>query len=296
MAATRKVLDPQRIAAPLRTLAADYGDVVSGLLTGESARRRLTHPLRLLAGAYAFRNARGAPEIASFAWVPAADVSMLADDAALQLSFSLLGATGAPLRVDTTALVRGGFERAGEVLRMAVPWPAPPATGPATLHVFVGDARDPQRGGYAEQRVVPVAPGAQAISSIVVAVPGEAGPLVRGDHRVAPQPGHLVIVGEAFRLFFELYGVAEDAELQTTVRIRRTRVDDLEGLLARFSGKRAERELRFREPAVRDGRGVVVRDVDIGGELVPGDYAVDVIVRTPERELTASTALRIREL
>ena len=294
-AATIKGLDPGRIAARVKTLAQDYGDVVSGLLTTESARRRLTRPLRLIAGAYAFRNAAGSPELATFAWVPAADVAQLADDAALQLSFSLLGPTGAPLRVDTTALVRNGFERDGSVLRMAVRWAALPPGDNTRLHVFVGDAREPSRGGYAEQRVPAMSRAAQAMSSVVVAVPGESGPLVRGARHVAPQPGHIVMVGDAFRLFYELYGIAEDTELQTTIRLRRTREDDLEGLLARYTGKRAERELHFREQAVLDSRGVVVRDVAMTGELVPGDYAVEVIVRMPGGDLTGSTALRIRE-
>lgn len=67
-----------------------------------------------------------------------------------------------------------------------------------------------------------------------------------------------------------------------------------EGLLARYTGKRAERELSFHEPAALDRRRVVVRDVAISGELIPGDYAVEVVVRTPGGELTGSTALRIR--
>jgi len=286
---------PEAIASHVAMLARDYGDVVSGLVSTESARRRLERPLRLLAGAYAFRDAAGRPELATFAWVPASDVSQLDADAELDLSFALLGTTGAPLRVDTTALVRNGFERDGGVLRMAVHWPSPPPGAEARLHVFVGDARDPERGGYADQRVVAIPAGVQAISSVVVAVPGEVGPLVRGEHRVAPQPGHVVTVGDKLRLFFELYGMDRDAVLETTIRIRRTREEDLEGLLARYSGKRAERELRFREPAGLDGRGVVVRDVDIAGDLVPGDYAIDVIVRAPLGELRASTALRIRE-
>jgi hypothetical protein len=276
-------------------MARDYGDVVSGIVSTESARRRLSRPLRLLASAYAFRDAGGRTELATFAWVPAADVSQLDADAALQLNFALLGSTGAPVRVDTTALVRNGFERDGAVLRMAVRFPSPPPVEGARLHVFVGDARDPERGGYAEQRIAAITPGARAISSIVVAVPGEAGPLLRGPHRVAPQPGHMVTLGESFRLFYELYGIARDAQVQTTIRIRRTREDDLEGVLARFSGKRAERELQFREPADPDGRGVVVRDVDIAGDLVPGDYAIDVLVRTSGAELRGSAALRIRE-
>jgi hypothetical protein len=285
----------EAIASQVRALAADYGDVVSGLIRSESARRRLTRPLRLHAAAYSFRDASGEAELASFAWVPAADVSQLEADASLQLSFALLGTSGAPLRVDTTALVRDGFERAGSVLRVAVRWPSPPPAEGARLHVFVGDARDPERGGYAEQRVITIPTGSLAMSSIVVAVPGEAGPLVRGDHRVAPQPGHVVTVGDEFRLFYELYGIERDAALETAVRIRRTREDDLEGVLAQFSGKRAERELQFREPAEPDRRGVVVRDVAIGGDLVPGDYAVDVVVRTPAGQLRGSTALRIRE-
>jgi len=85
------------------------------------------------------------------------------------------------------------------------------------------------------------------------------------------------------------------ALLETTISIRRTRQEDLGDCWRSpvASGQNASCVSASR--CDLDRRGVAIRDVDIAGDLVPGEYTVEVTVRTASTQRSGRAALRIRE-
>jgi hypothetical protein len=100
--------------------------------------------------------------------------------------------------------------------------------------------------------------------------------------------------GDKFRVFAELYGVSSGASVQTMIHITRNidRTSVREQL--RLKGGREERSISFTDPAVPDARGIVILDVEVAGDLIPGPYTMEVRVVTSGRA-TSRTAKFIVE-
>lgn len=245
----------------------------------ESALPHYTKPVRIAAAAYEFRTADRNPEVVAISWIPVADLHDSTSDPAqrLRITYSVTDTMIASFRTDTVVALPPGA-RSGQV-RVPVTW-RNPSISDGTLRVTVTDPQDTLRG--ATKAVAFKLHGdrsAVALSDIVLADIDAQGPLVRGNLRLSPLPNHEVRPGDAFRVFFELYGVHENDVINTTIHIYRT---DQKTILEqlRLAGKRQERTITFDDRVTLDGRGVAMRDVDVAGDLVPGRYSLDVTVRT----------------
>jgi hypothetical protein len=166
--------------------------------------------------------------------------------------------------------------------------------GASKLRVIALDAGDTTRGGIRSAPVnVRGFPTPQGMSDIVLAVPDAEGVLHRGAFSIEPLPGHIVDVSKPFRVFFEIYGMKAADEVKTTLTVTRTDMSALQQLRSLFPGKVASRSITFSRKAELDDRGVFVEDVQMNGDLVPGDYVVDVTITAGGKKYTRHTGLTI---
>jgi hypothetical protein len=270
-----------------------YDSLMVGALRSESARHPLKRSVRLRANTYAFRTTAGQHETAALLWIPKADLSGMPTGRAL-LQVAIVGAAGAPIRRDTVIEFSQLHARQAPVLATQMSWTGPLPTG-ARLHVFAADGGDEERGAYLDADLPRGDAAAASISSIVVAAPGAAGPLVRGSTSVWPHAGHAVLLGETFRLFYEIYGLASDEPLRTRVTVQHTDMERARSLLDLFRDKRGDRVIEFDGVAELDERGIAVHDLVLGGDLVPGRYSITVEVRTGTATLQRTALLVVRE-
>lgn len=259
----------------------------------ESSFPQIETRVRLATAAYEFRDAQQRPEIAALAWIPTADLTGASQATDVRLSFVLATPPLTAVRRDTTVTVAGA--RGGVLQGVAML----PVTEPAasTLRVIALDAADTTRGGV---RALPVAvradAGRHAASDIVIGVPGTPGVLRRGTYAVAPLPGHRITTGQDFRLFAEVYGAVAGEAADVTVRVRRIDNGALARLRRLFPRRAAERTLTFTRQVDLDARGVMVEDVVVSGDLLPGDYTIELTVVLKNGEVAASvTTLQVAE-
>ena len=255
-----------------------------------SAHRQFLNPLRMAVSAYVFRDAGAAPEVAVLSWVPLAD---LPQKAKLRYSYSFITPQGDPIRADDVLDVPPQSTTAG-VAQSAYLWKPGPASA-ATIHVQAMTPADTMYGASRTRKIViPTArPGTLSVSDIVVALPGENGPLVRGASSIAPLPDHNIRERESFRMFFELYGLQAGDEYTTVVRMKRTDRAGVSELRKLFPGRADERTVSTSATANVDGRGIAVHDVSIASDLLPGSYDLEVKVTSARGNATARTTLRV---
>lgn len=285
-------LDATMTRILLAELRAEQRETIMEALATESAARRFEKPLDVMLNAYGFREA-GRTLMTVPVWVRA-----VADPAerprSLDVSLALIA--GHVSRVDTLVTLPAAPPGVEATWRLAFSL-LPDSTGPAHLRAALADADDPARGAdLGMPRHVPDLAGAgPAISDIVVAIPGEAGVLRRGGVALSPLPGHVVIMDQPFRLYYELYGLPAGAPYRTTIRIET--VDEpgaVEALLRLFRRRRADLELTFRDIAAGD---VAREDRTISTDLVPGHYRLRVRVELPDGlTLERETRLEVRSM
>jgi hypothetical protein len=260
----------------------------------ESSFPQIETRVRIATAAYQFRDAQQGPELAALAWIPAADLRGGTSPATdIRLSFILATPPVTAVRRDTTVAVSGA--RVGVLYGAATIPVAEP--GASTLRVLALDAADTTRGGV---RALPVTvrgdAGRLAVSDIVLGTPGSDGELRRGQHAIAPLPGHRITSGQDIRLYAEIYGAMEGEEATVTVRVRRVDNGALARLRSLFPGRVAERTLTFKRQIDLDTRGVMAEDVVVSGDLLPGDYAVELAVVMKYGEIVVrETALHVAE-
>jgi hypothetical protein len=271
-----------------------YDTLMTRTLRSESARHPLKNRIRLHVNTYAFRTPGGERERTAVMQWPKADLGGMPQGEAV-LQVAVVGSAGAPLRRDTVIAFSQLQAERDPVSATHMTWTgALPAD--ARLFTFAADGTDAQRGSYNENDIPDVGVGGAAISSIVVAAPGANGPLVRGTTSLWPRPAHRVLLGETFRLFYEVYGLPADEPIRTKVTVVHDDAERMRSLLDVFRGRRGDRVLEFDGTAEHDGRGIVVHDLEIGGDLVPGTYTVtvEITTRTAGR-LTRTAALVVRD-
>ena len=260
----------------------------------ESAGHQLAKRVRLIVAAYEFRNEQAKAEVAAVSWIPLSDLGD-GESRASSMQFKYVVVNG-PLdatRVDGATKVPDSGAGANGILHNVVTIPNP-GSGNAKLRVIALDPADTTRGGIRTADLTLRGFGTgYGLSDIVLAVPDVPGALVRGATSVEPLPGHIVDLGQPFRLFFEVYGVNQGDEVKTTVSLKRLDQSALQQLRSLFPGKVASRTLTFPRKAVLDTRGVHVEDVLVNGDLVPGDYAVEVSVSVNGKTSRRSTKLTV---
>jgi hypothetical protein len=125
----------------------------------------------------------------------------------LRMTVAVTDSLISSFRRDTMVALPRGVSNG--VMRVPVLW-RNPAIRDGQMRVTAVDAADTLIGAT---RSVPfhvrIDEPAIALSDVVVADVGTSGPLERGSFRISPLPGNTVKTGDAFRLFFELYGVSQ---------------------------------------------------------------------------------------
>jgi hypothetical protein len=250
--------------------------VLQRLSHTESSNPHFNREVRMNIAAYQFRATDGATEMVAVTSIPVKDmVDTAAAAQGLRMTFAVTDSLISSFRRDTMVALPRGV--ANGVMRVPVLW-RNPVIRDGQMRVTAVDAADTLIGAT---RSVPfhvrIDEPAIALSDVVVADVGTSGPLERGSFRISPLPGNTVKTGDAFRLFFELYGVSQGDDVETIIQLRRTDPKTIVEQLRR--GKRDERTLSFREAAQIDGRGIAVRDVEVAGDLIRGTYSIDVTVK-----------------
>ena len=279
-----------------RELPRDQRALVQHVQWGGTAHRQFLYRLQLDAAAYQFRGADARPEMNVIAWVPASELGTLPAPlqgdpvTRLRLNYALLESAGAPRREATTIDVpsdASGLVRAATVMRDVHP-------GTMDLHVVVIAENDTARGDARTLRLS-VRPPANGLdmSDIVLAVPDAVGPMVRGSTRIAPLPAHAIGVGGTARVYFEVYGLAAGDDFTQTIHVIRTSKEGVRELLNLFPGKQDERTVSIRDVARADAGRPVTRDLEFGGDLVPGDYRMTVTISARGQTVRRETTLRV---
>jgi hypothetical protein len=156
----------------------------------------------------------------------------------------------------------------------------------------IGDVNDSARGQIvAAQKTLGIQAGL-ALSDLVIAETRD-GAWPRGHERLAPIPGHQVVAGAAFRLFYELYGVNPGTPLRVRIMVA---PGEGEGMLARVAGllsAKSALSLSFEEAAVLENDGVARISREITADLRPGRYSLQLTVQNLK---TGETATRSTDL
>jgi hypothetical protein len=252
-------------------------NILKDAVWSEGTPPRITKPANMVIAAYQFRSAQQRTELAVTAWLSMPHEAPAAPAArGVHFTYVLTDSDISAFRADKTERMdsQGGLLRSSATLNDV-------KIRQGTLRVIATNVADSTQGAV---RSAPVSirddAAPRGLSDIVLAAPNtDDGVLERGTYRIAPLPAHVVGVGGEFRLFVEAYGIASGEDIETTVRIARQDKSALVQLFKMFPGKKAERTLSFRANAALDARGVFVEDVNIAGDLVPGDYMVQVIIQ-----------------
>jgi hypothetical protein len=287
---------PWRFGIMQQEFAIERRHLIDSLQWRSSAFPQFLYKLDAEVATYQFANANGAPEVIAMAFIPMEELGARPAPIAappttrLQLSYALMDSVTAPTPQTTTVQVPEGESG---VLRVASTLHSLPL-GPASLHLAIRDPNDSTRGAL-KTRQINIRPGRPGLdmSDIVLAVPDESGPLIRERHHLAPLAYATVPVGEDIRVFFELYGAADGADFTETIEITRTSQNGVGDLLKAFAGKKDSRTITFSEKAHPGANGVVYRDVNLAGDLIPGDYNVEVTIATAGGTIKRATVLHI---
>jgi hypothetical protein len=286
-----KAQDPTRMRAALLDLRRYYRPLMDTIMHTESAPPRFRKTMRMIVAAYSFRDERGRPEVTALTWIPTPELREDTPTDRLRLTYTLVDKASRPLRHDTVVAVP---QNAGTgLLRGSTTWRDVSMTNAKLLVVAMNDAEQTRGVQRTRDVSIALAPGAFSISDLVVGEPDASGLLVRGSYRISPLPAHAITSGNEFRLFFELYGVAANADLQTTIKVTRNERKSIAELLRLYPGRRDQRELSFASRANLDARGIAVQDVAVGGDLLPGDYTIEVTVRGPAGVVTRKASLQV---
>jgi tetratricopeptide (TPR) repeat protein len=287
---------PFRFQIMQQEFAIQRRHLVDSLQWGNTAFPQFLYKLDAEVATYQFRSPNGAPQVSAIAFIPMAELEARPDPIAaqratrLQLSYALMDSVGSPSpQVKTVAVP----EDQSGVLRVANTLSSLPL-GAVTLHLTIRDPADSTR-GVMKSRPVDIRPARTGldVSDVVLADPGASGPLVRGPFNLAPLAYSTIHVGETTRLFFEMYGLPEGADFTETIEVTRTTQNGVGDLLKLFTGKKDTRTITFTEKAHPAAGGTVYRDVEIGGDLIPGDYTVEVTLAANGQTVKRSAALHI---
>lgn len=272
-------------------------------LTAGESFDPFTRPLAFGYGVYAFRAPDHGTELIFAIALPARSANALVEG------------TG-----DLAALVSAiVIPDSGDVLRRDSLWRAPL---PARLDAIVGEAdaialmhatlavprdehvdyrvtlSDPGRhaGGSAAGRIEVPAFADFALSDLVISPVDARGSWLRGDFAIALAPLRIYRGDEAFRLYYELYALREDAPYRTEIELLR-RPDGLRDRLGRLFGRDDDIRLRFegRAPAPHPVFGIQeMRIIDLAG-IEPGLWTLRVTVRDLEsgREVSRETPVDV---
>jgi tetratricopeptide (TPR) repeat protein len=283
--------NPQRFRDAARAIGKSYRAIMDTVVHTESAVPSFRNRMRMLIAAYAFRDARGQPELTALSWIPNADLRDSTSVDKLHLTYTLVDAKDAPLRHDTTVTVPP--TQGTGMMRTATTW-RDVAFDKGRLLIVANDAADHTHGISATKDVtLDLGLDALSMSDLVIGEPDAAGLLARGSLHISPLPEHAITSGSDFRLFYEVYGVAAGDSITTSIRITRNEQKSIAELLRLYPGRKDSRELAFGKRVELDGRGISVQDVTVGGDLLPGQYTLVATVTTPRGIVRGSTKLLV---
>lgn len=226
-----------------------------------------------------FRRADSVVVVAGYSLDVAGDTPPAEVQAALVL------ATG-PAHPPATALVHGG-----PVGTLRVSAAAAPAM--ASLEALLPAEKTAYRVRYGVD-AEPLPPGEAAVSDLLLLADADPLPSSLAEAARAARGSTEVRAGEAVGVFWEVYGLAADAEIRFTVSVARERgrwrrLGERLGILRRESPMR----LRWGEEGPEEA-GILSRSVSLSLSLTPGSYTLLLEVDIPGREpLHASRDIEI---
>jgi len=257
---------------------------VDEALATETAVPRFERFIQALSSVYTFRGDDERSTVAAFLLLPAGQLTPrpMERGVAYPLKLSLAIEDNADRRVQRmdTLIAFGAAQPlpAGAQMRTALQMPATPVLN-GTVRITVVNADHPDEGQIlVGTKAVPIyPPDALTMSDLVVGQPGP-GTWRRGAVSISPLPGHQVVVGGSFRLFYELYGTNAGETLRTRITIAPGTDPDLLSKLKSVFGEQRVVELSFTESALPGSDGTLQVDRTITPSLDPGRYVLEVTV------------------
>jgi GWxTD domain-containing protein len=259
-------------------------NMVADAMKAEDARPSYDRPLPLLTTIYAFRGERST-DVTAAVLIPSEDFTASTVPGGtvypLRMSFVLHDSASGASR-STHELQRFGSPEtlpAGRYFRVMLHTTAQPyARGDYRLRVEnegTGEEGQVQVGASA----IPDFTGSALQLSDLVVAEAEGGRWRRGATAVSPIPTHQVETGRTFRLFYEVYNLAENTPYRTTLQIRPAEAQGVFDRIRSLFGRGRTIELTFDDAAgASDGRFGIQEVRSIGAELSPGRYTMTVIV------------------
>ncbi|MBR9989890.1 MAG: hypothetical protein KFH98_09055, partial [Gemmatimonadetes bacterium] len=231
---------------------------------------------------YTFR-AAGGTEILMGIGVPFAELPR--DLRSLRMRLSVIDTTD--ISIAQTSLVTRPFTRddaagdsgRGRVLRTHLAMTLAP--GSAVYRIDVRDAADARSGTiYGGDIELPdYSSDTLMVSDVMLAEQADDGSVTRGDARLALAPTQVFRAGE-FRVYYEIYNIAEDAPFSTEMTIEPLRRGGLrEGIRGLFRGNESV-QLRFEGTAAPDASGSFPQLHDITAPFRDGAWLLRVTITT----------------
>jgi len=269
-------------------------------LASESAGPPLAMPVRPTASFYTFRGENGT-EVVAFVGIRGDALAGTSVEGqvrySLRTTLAVEYASGHVERRDTTIEIRTQQLTSDALVRLAINLPAVRPDTSVTVRLTIRDVNEIGRG----QMIVSVVDIPDynetpfTISDVVLADPGT---LVwrRQDVALGPIPGHNV-PGDAFRIYYELYGASAGDSLQTTILVTPGRAEgNMLQRLRRLTENRQALSVTFTDLSDVGSKGVMRVLRDVGGGLEPGIYELSIRVRNLRSGVTVERQTDIRIL
>jgi GWxTD domain-containing protein len=265
-------------------VASDQRREVTRAMQAEDARPDYARPLPLLTTIYAFRGDQGT-DVTAAVLIPSEQfTASRAPGGAvypLRLSFVLHDSVSGTARATHEVQRFGSPETlpAGRYFRVMLHTAAAPfGRGDYRLRVENEGTGDEGQVQVGSSTVPDFTASTLQLSDLVVAEV-EGGRWHRGETAISPIPTHQVETGRTFRLFYELYNIAENAPYRTTLQIRPAEAQGVFDRIRGLFGRGRTIELTFDDAARPSVGKYGVQEVrSIGADLAPGRYTMTVLV------------------
>jgi tetratricopeptide (TPR) repeat protein len=268
----------------LREPSGEARRIVShAIMQTETATPRIAKPLQALLNTYAFKRADGTL-VAAVGSMPGDRIIPASAPAnyTMRLFAAIENAsTHDVVRGDTTLEIRRGAPLTrDDLIRMPILLYGKPATT-STVRFGIRNVADTTQGQVLStvREINAFGGNALALSDIVVGGRSD-GSWLPGTTAPMPIPGHRLVAGSTFRVYYEMYGVKDGEQVHVTMRIVPGKAANAVAAITELVKKRQAMSIEFNDRAAVGANGAAAVQRDIGADLEPGAYHLEVTVET----------------
>ena len=273
-------------------------NIVNAALHTENAQPHFARPLKPVTSLYMFRGS-DATDVVAFMAVDGSEItpSNAPGGSSYNLRMSLALESFADRvvqRMDTTLAFRTAAPlQPGQIVRTGLVLKAKPVTG-AQVRISVQNPNNAEQGQIMLTSRDVVAFNSSFDMSDIIVGEETGGVWKRGSVAISPIPGHQVRAGSTFRFFSELYGAKADDPLRIRITIAPDSPDNLLERLGQLVQRNQAISTELTESASPEADGVTRMVRELGADLTPGEYVLELRITNGRTNVTASRTTRLR--